>query len=688
MKGVCLLCLRFGRPQGRGARSWLLWSAAIVGVGNLLLLTLLQSLSQKAVTSHHAALDEALSCAEIRRILLWSVQRYGGRKPVAPGSVEFQGKVAEQIIDKLDHYKVLFTQRDASALRQGMLLSWHQFLSDENCDYFDNWISENHGLSRKKLEARFRRLKLASRFSKPAAKQEREAQPPEYQGIAAGESELESRLREFIRNIDDSSSVSVRLAYENDHVHFVVDTLNQLLFSDAVQPRYVLAKAVLGALDQYSTYFPPEEFQEFYHDLAGGTSGVGIKVRRVPRGFLIQKISPDSAAARSKRIHVGDIVRSIDGVELRSQDNRSVNRLFQGPPGSSIVLGLEAVGKNTVEFVKLKRQRFTFEESSITSETFSISELDPPRKDTPGSIAVLKIPSFYGRGGIESLPDEKSSSEDFEGLLSELLDTDRIGGLVLDLRGNPGGYLEEAVSMAGLFLGNSPVVGVVEKGTRRVLSDRRRRPLYQGSVVILVDEGSASASEVFAGALKDYQRAILVGSSRTFGKGSVQKLFHLDEEILGSWLRGFEGAGVVKLTTSFYYGPLGSSPNYGGVPTHISLESSKVSVPDRESSLAGQMPKETPLVTGEMLSKLRAKEIRTKTLVEELKSRSFDRFKKREQLPEASVARSIKTHGNIRCDEDGEAACQDLHEAVAIAADLSELDCGPQLLCRGRNLAD
>lgn len=184
---------------------------------------------------------------------------------------------------------------------------------------------------------------------------------------------------------------------------------------------------------------------------------------------------------------------------------------------------------------------------------------------------MIEVPSFYGRGGLND-PDERSSAEDFENALKAILDGGKpVSSIVVDLRGNPGGYLEEAVSMAGLFIADAPVVAVVGQDSQRILRDDKVALTYGGPLVVLVDADSASASEVLAGALKDHQRAVLVGTPHTYGKGSVQKLFHLGDEFLGAQWAGLPASGVVKLTTSVFYSPLGHTPANGGVRTHISI---------------------------------------------------------------------------------------------------------------------
>jgi C-terminal peptidase prc len=239
-------------------------------------------------------------------------------------------------------------------------------------------------------------------------------------------------------------------------------------------------------------------------------------------------------------------------------------------------------------------------------------------------------------------------SEDFKQRVTEelLKDTSHLG-LVLDLRGNPGGYLEEAVGMGSMFVGSKPIVGVLEEGKTRVLKEETGNlPLYQKPLVVLVDPGSASAAEVLSGALKDYQRAIIVGSPRTYGKGTVQKLFHLEDPLLFASNSGPLGTGVVKLTTSVFYSPLGHTPANGGVTADIVLND--------KNKLAGQVNKIgdiLPIVDNDLRLELEKGSESHQSAIQFLSEKSQERV----------AGAEIKS------------ADSELDEAVAIVSDLADL---------------
>ena len=224
-------------------------------------------------------------------------------------------------------------------------------------------------------------------------------------------------------------------------------------------------------------------------------------------------------------------------------------------------------------------------------------------------IALISIPSFYGRGGLgEKEEVSSSSSEDFQKELLKLTKSSApLDALVIDLRGNPGGYLEEAVAIAGFFLGSKPIVGVKDNSELRILkSEFNVTPIYTGPLLVAIDEETASAGEVLASALKDYQRAVLVGAAASFGKGSVQKLFQLNDPFLD--LQVNEKTGVMKLTTSVFFSPLGHSPSNGGVTSHVVLSSATPKKSSPSFYKNQKVAEEQPLLDPGEIEKIRKQE--------------------------------------------------------------------------------
>lgn len=602
--------------------------------------------------------EGSLSCTEIVKIGAWSELHYGGTHKFDFKSKEFAEQVASSFIDRVDPNHLLFTQAQADDFKKDAAKAWSDLLKRGSCDFFDTWLREHGPQAHAQLIARVNALPHDSIFAHRVPVKDADsakAQLTHFKGYAKDEKELRSRLEQWVAQLAGSATPLVMGAYQGDKRHYLVDSLEQLLFDEPLRASNLLAKSLLNTMDPFSTYFSPGEFEDFYYDLSGGSTGLGIKVRKVPQGLLVEKILADSAAEHSKQIRVGDIIEAVDGAPLKPMPPTAAKALLRGPENSTIRLTLRRIGGATVQ-VNLMRRHFTFEESRITHRL-----LNPG--SGRGPVAVIDVPSFYGRGGMEPLQEENSSSEDLKKTLGAILAAKKKPtSIVLDLRGNPGGFLEEAVSMAGAFLGEEPVVGVVDHDSRRVLRDTRTKPIYGGPLVVLVDQGTASASEVLAGALKDNHRAIIVGSPHTYGKGSVQKLFHLDDEIFPMGLPGRRGTGVVKLTTSIFYSPLGHSPANGGVLSQISLPITGEEDCPASQLNAGKLivPEEAPFFEGGEIVQARQKELAEGARLAELKARSAARLARlRESVPPGPASATVAVLDDQKA----------MAEAVAIAAD-------------------
>ena len=237
-------------------------------------------------------------------------------------------------------------------------------------------------------------------------------------------------------------------------------------------------------------------------------------------------------------------------------------RLIRGPKGTRVRLLVQSADDPThskTRVVDLVRDEVKLEEQAATSalETFTDASGRERR------VGVITLPTFYAGGGTARTgATARSATADIVRLLDDLNAQD-IEGLVLDLRGNGGGALGEAVSLAGLFIRTGPVVQVQERRRTVPLKDYNPTIAFQGPMVVLVDRFSASASEIVAGALQDYGRAIVIGDSRTHGKGTVQQIMPLDSGNLGS----------IKVTNAGFFRITGDSTQIKGVSSDIVLPS-------------------------------------------------------------------------------------------------------------------
>lgn len=569
----------------------------------------------------HPLASSDLRCADTIQIFNWSRSRYGGKLTTQIDSPAFQDSVFSTLIEKLDAYHILFTQDEVELLQREGKKHWNALVSKKKCDFADAWIESHWSAAVDRLWKTLATAQLPKDYSTKYTSNDENAEVEKrWTTVAKDEEQLKARVAQLLSEIAAHSQRGLVKAYGEDKRQFFVDRVQELFFDGPVRSHTLLAKALLGAMDPFSTYFPGDEFEEFYNELSGGTSGIGVQVRKVPTGYFVEKVISESAAGKSQQVRKGDVIASIDGVVLKDMAKRVAKNLFSGPADSKVTLGILRDG--TKKSVTLTRSPFAFDEGRITTRIL---------KSDDGEVALIDIPSFYGRAGMHAEREERSSAEDLKAELQKLAKRKSpIRAVVLDVRGNPGGYLEEAVTMAGYFIGQRPVVSVVENAGTRVMKEEGATPLYKGALVVLSDTGTASASEVLAGALKDYHRALVVGTPRTFGKGSVQKLFHLDDEFMGTGLDAEQGKGVVKLTTSFFYSPMGHSPNNGGVIPHIALNAKSPSAKPAKRLVT--VPETAPTLDDTSLAALKNQDRLFLLRVKDLESRREERQKMRSEL--------------------------------------------------------
>lgn len=325
----------------------------------------------------------------------------------------------------------------------------------------------------------------------------------------------------------------VALAGEGDLVQ-EVKTYLRLFYVDPLPEAALQADTVdqvLEALkDPYTDYLPPEDYQHFMETVSGRYSGVGMSLEQKEAGVVVVTVFPDSPAQKAG-LASGDLIVGVNGEDVQGKTVEQVSALIRGEAGTKV----------RIAFVR-NGQRFEVEVTRAVIHLPSTSW-----KVLEGDIAYLKLSDFY-----EEAPQQ------VEQALKELKG-EGVKGLVLDLRDNPGGLLQSAVTIGGYFIPGVPIVTVVSRqGEEEVIRTPKYEPLGL-PVVVLVNRGTASAAEILAGAIQDYSFAHLVGT-RTFGKGTVQSLIELSN------------GGVLKLTTARYLTPLGREVNGHGLEPDFVIE--------------------------------------------------------------------------------------------------------------------
>ncbi len=335
---------------------------------------------------------------------------------------------------------------------------------------------------------------------------------------------------------------------------------------------------IVDEFDPHTFYFAPDDKEKFDIGMSGKFEGIGARLQKKPEGARIMEIISGGPVWKEQSLEVGDEIlkvgqageEPIDIVGMRLDD---AIKLIKGPKGTVVDLTVRRVD-GTVEEVSIKRDVVLLEESYAKSATVK-------REDH--TYGLINLPKFYV--DFEDYT-ERNAATDVAKEVSRLKQAG-VEGIVLDLRDNGGGSLKTVVEMAGLFIKDGPIVQVRSSGQRKeVHEDKDERIQWDGPLVILVNELSASASEILAAAMQDYKRAVVIGSKQTFGKGTVQNVIPLDN-IVRSNEHGDLGA--IKLTTQKFYRINGGSTQLEGVKSDIV-------VPDRYSYIdLGERDQENPL---------------------------------------------------------------------------------------------
>ena len=352
----------------------------------------------------------------------------------------------------------------------------------------------------------------------------------------------------------------------------VLDRINKL-DSDDVFETFMNAFAM--TLDPHSNYLSPRQSEEYKIQMSLSYEGIGASLQLDDEFVLVIIVIPGGPAAADGRLKANDRITAVgqennkEMIDVVGWELDDVVQKIRGPRGSKVRLQILSGGAapGAAEYVlELTRDKIKLEEQAAKKQVIKLE-----RDGEPVNIGVITVPSFYQDFEAHNRGDKDyvSTTRDVRRLIGELR-KDKIASLVLDLRGNGGGHLTEATALTGLFINQGPVVQVRDyNGRIEVLDDPEPTVAYNGPLIVLVDRFSASASEIFAAAIQDYRRGIVIGQ-QTFGKGTVQNLIELDQY---SHSRSDRGLGQLTLTIGKFYRVNGGSTQHRGVIPDIVLPS-------------------------------------------------------------------------------------------------------------------
>ncbi|MBN2644831.1 MAG: carboxy terminal-processing peptidase [Desulfuromonadaceae bacterium] len=346
--------------------------------------------------------------------------------------------------------------------------------------------------------------------------------------------------------------------------------------------------AIARAYDPHSNYLPPEEKEDFDIHMRGSLEGIGAMLREEDGFIKVVHLIPGGAAQRQGGLESEDVILKVaegddEPVDITDTRIRDAVELIRGPKGSTVLLhikkpdGSQRVLSIVRDVVQIKE---TFVKSTLVTG---------PQNQRYG---YLKIPAFY-RDFSKDDRKGRNVTSDTRAELKKLSKQD-IKGLIIDLRNNGGGSLMDAVDTTGLFIEEGPVVQIKDSNDKiSVMQDEDDTIAYRGPIIVLVNKFSASASEILAGALQDYRRAVIVGSHHTHGKGTVQAVVDLDDNLPLRSMEAYTPLGALKVTVQKFYRVSGASTQYRGVEPDIVLPDRFEAIESGEKHLDYSLPWDT-----------------------------------------------------------------------------------------------
>jgi carboxyl-terminal processing protease len=361
---------------------------------------------------------------------------------------------------------------------------------------------------------------------------------------------------------------------------------------DQITPEDVfenLMNAYARSFDPHSSYFSPRNSEEYRIQMSLNYEGIGASLQLIDDYVTIMNVIEGGPAAVAGTLNPNDRITGVgqghdgsftDVIGWRLDD---VVQLIRGKAGTNVRLQVLAAGAppgSKEKILEFTRNKVTLEAQAAHKDVKTVT-----RNGKTLKVGIITVPGFYQDIQAQNAGDQnyRSTTRDVLKLIKEL-QTENIDGLVLDLRGDGGGYLPEATALTGLFIDHGPVVQLRDTtGRLEVLDDPEPAPAYTGPLAVLVDRFSASASEIFAGAIQDYHRGVIIGQ-RTFGKGTVQNLVPLDR-----WSQK-PTSGQLTVTIGKFYRVTGESTQHRGVEPDVQLPSPIDMKEVGESALDSALP--------------------------------------------------------------------------------------------------
>ena len=511
---------------------------------------------------------------------------------------DFSRKVFNEYLNIIDPYKRYFYKSDIEEFKKYEDQLDDKFINAE-IDFFD--LTYNRG------QQRFNESKLIYKeiLNNPFDYQIDENFNADFESLdyVKNKSEMKDRWRKqlkfsSIESYDDllkdqenelednpSHKIKSNIEIELEARESTLKTLNEMydFYEDITRSDWFsfYINSFVEQYDPHTIYYNPEAKDRFDVDMSGNYAGIGARLSKKFDKIEVVEIISGGPAWRQNLLEVGDIILKVRQDDQDESESTCILgmpisdavKLIKGPKGTNVILTIKKVDGEVLD-LKIRRDIVLLEETYVRSSIVSKDE---------NLYGFITLPKFY----IDF--DNSTSRDAARDVKKEIIRLKNTGikGLVLDLRNNGGGSLKTVVEMAGLFIQEGPIVQVrsMDKESQ-ILRDKDRSIIWEGPLVILVNEFSASASEILAAAMQDYKRAIIIGSKQTYGKGTVQNVLDLNKMVRSN-TNGDLGA--LKFTTQKYYRINGGSTQLEGVKSDIV-------VPDKYTYVDfGEKDQENPL---------------------------------------------------------------------------------------------
>ncbi|MGV9003399.1 carboxy terminal-processing peptidase [Flavobacterium sp.] len=440
----------------------------------------------------------------------------------------------------LTYTRLMKRMNESKAYYQDALSSPIDYKIDEeiSTDYEKIPYAKNE----KELKDRWRKQVKLSTLSSLVEKekvQEEKSKLKENKDVSKSFAELEKETREST------------LKSLNDNFGFIKDLNRDDWFS-------IYVNAIASRFDPHTSYFAPNEKERFDVSMSGKLEGIGARLQKENDFTKITELISGGPAWRGKQLEAGDLVlkvaqgtgEAVDVVGMRLDD---VVKKIKGPKGTEVKLTVKKPD-GSIKVISIIRDEVEIEETYVKSSVVTIDG---------SKYGIIYLPKFYI--DFEN-KDSRDAGKDVA-IEVERLKKEGVQGIVMDVRDNGGGSLKTVVDIAGLFIEQGPIVQIKSAaGKKEVLYDRDSKVQWDGPLVVMINEFSASASEILAAAIQDYKRGVIVGSRQSYGKGTVQNVIDLNQFVRGST---YGDLGALKTTTQKFYRINGGSTQREGVKSDV-----------------------------------------------------------------------------------------------------------------------